>query len=167
MQHFGHEISFAKWMIVGIPTVIVLLGITWLYLRYVAFRHDLKYLPGGQTLIKQKLDELGKMKYEEKVVQTIFVLASLLWITREFLLKNGKLRHPLQMVRLLYLYQYYYLLFQLKILKNIVVSLTGKLQKSSLGCINFIWWRFSISERYIRKWFSKMVRRTVEIIKWC
>ena len=54
------------------------------------------------------------MKYEEKVVQTIFVLASLLWITREFLLKNGKLRHPLQMVRLLYLYQYYYLLFQLK-----------------------------------------------------
>ena len=72
MQHFGHEISFAKWMIVGIPTVIVLLGITWLYLRYVAFRHDLKYLPGGQTLIKQKLDELGKMKYEEKVVQTIF-----------------------------------------------------------------------------------------------
>lgn len=133
MQHFGHEISFAKWMIVGIPTVIVLLGITWLYLRYVAFRHDLKYLPGGQTLIKQKLDELGKMKYEEKVVQTIFVLASLLWITREFLLKNGKLRHPLQMVRLLFLYQYYYLLFQLKILKNIAVSLTGKLQKSSLG----------------------------------
>lgn len=167
MQHFGHEISFAKWMIVGIPTVIVLLGITWLYLRYVAFRHDLKYLPGGQTLIKQKLDELGKMKYEEKVVQTIFVLASLLWITREFLLKNGKLRHPLQMVRLLYLYQYYYLLFQLKILKNIVVSLTGKLQRAPLGCINFIWWRFSISERYIRKWFSKMVRRTVEIIKWC
>ena len=92
-MHFGHEISF--WMIVGIPTVIVLLGITWLYLRYVAFRHDLKYLPGGQTLIKQKLDELGNMKYEEKV-QTIFVLASLLWITREFLLKNGKLRHPLQ-----------------------------------------------------------------------
>ncbi len=133
MQHFGHEISFAKWMIVGIPTVIVLLGITWLYLRYVAFRHDLKYLPGGQTLIKQKLDELGKMKYEEKVVQTIFVLASLLWITREFLLKNGKLRHLLQMVRLLFLYQYYYLLFQLKILKNIAVSLTGKLQKSSLG----------------------------------
>ena len=66
MQHFGHEISFAKWMIVGIPTVIILLGITWFYLRYVAFRHDLKYLPGGQTLIKQKLEELGKMKYEEK-----------------------------------------------------------------------------------------------------
>ncbi|UXV55063.1 SLC13 family permease [Staphylococcus aureus] len=95
MQHFGHEISFAKWMIVGIPTVIVLLGITWLYLRYVAFRHDLKYLPGGQTLIKQKLDELGKMKYEEKVVQTIFVLASLLWITKEFLLKKWEVAKEL------------------------------------------------------------------------
>ena len=28
------------------------------------------------------------MKYEEKVVQAIFILASLLWISREFLLKN-------------------------------------------------------------------------------
>ena len=35
-----------------------------------------------------------------------------------------------------------------KILKNIAVSLTGKLQRAPLGCINFIWWRFSISERY-------------------
>ncbi len=41
-------------------------------------------------MTKQKLDQLGKMKYEEKVVQTIFVLASLLWITREFLLKKWK-----------------------------------------------------------------------------
>ncbi|RZI06765.1 hypothetical protein EIG89_16910, partial [Staphylococcus aureus] len=67
MQHCGHEISCAKWMIVGIPTVIVLLGITLLYLSYFAFRQDLKYLPGCQTLIKQKLDKLGKRKYEEQV----------------------------------------------------------------------------------------------------
>ena len=30
------------------------------------------------------------MKYEEKVVQAIFILASLLWISREFLLKIGR-----------------------------------------------------------------------------
>lgn len=88
MQHFGQEISFAKWMIVGIPTVIILLFLTWGYLRYVAFRHDLTHLPGGKQLIKQKLKELGPIKYEEKVVQAVFILASLLWITREFLLKH-------------------------------------------------------------------------------
>ncbi|MGJ5713328.1 SLC13 family permease [Staphylococcus auricularis] len=85
---FGQELSFAKWMIVGIPTVIVLLLFVWLYLRYVAFNHGLKELPGGKALIQRKLDELGHMKYEEKVVQAIFILASVLWISREFILKQ-------------------------------------------------------------------------------
>ncbi|PTE42846.1 C4-dicarboxylate ABC transporter [Staphylococcus equorum] len=85
---FGEEISFAKWMIIGVPTVIVLLFIIWAYIRYIAFRHDMKELPGGKALIKRKLDELGKMKYEEKVVLIVFILASFLWISREFLLKN-------------------------------------------------------------------------------
>ena len=85
-QHFGQEISFAKWMIVY-STVIILIALAWAYLRFIAFRHDLKYLPGGQTLIEDKLNRLGKMSYEEKVVQAIFILASLLWITREFILK--------------------------------------------------------------------------------
>ena len=79
---FGEEISFAKWMVIGVPTVIVLLILVWLYLRYVAFKHDMKNCQGGQNLIRKKLDELGKMKYEEKVVQAIFILASLLWISR-------------------------------------------------------------------------------------
>ena len=39
-------------------------------------------------MIKEKLNELGKMKYEEKIVSVIFLLASFLWISREFLLKN-------------------------------------------------------------------------------
>ena len=85
---FGQEISFAKWMIIGVPTVILLLGLVWFYIRFIAFKHDMKSLPGGQDLIKEKLNELGKMKYEEKVVQAVFILASLLWISREFLLKN-------------------------------------------------------------------------------
>ncbi len=63
---FGEEISFAKWMIIGVPTVLVLLLLVWGYIRYIAFKHEMKELPGGQNLIKQKLNELGNMKYEEK-----------------------------------------------------------------------------------------------------
>lgn len=84
---FGEEISFAKWMIIGVPTVIVLLFLVWIYIRFIAFKHDMKDLPGGKNLIKKKLDELGSIKYEEKVVLTVFILASFLWISREFLLK--------------------------------------------------------------------------------
>ena len=58
------------------------------------------------------------MKYEEKVVQTIFVLASLLWITREFLLKKWEVTSSVADGTIAILYQYYYLLFQLKILKT-------------------------------------------------
>ena len=69
---FGHEISFAKWMIIGVPTVIVLLFLTWLYLRYVAFKQELKYLPGGDALIKTKLKELGKVSYEESCIHCLY-----------------------------------------------------------------------------------------------
>ncbi|MEB7858586.1 SLC13 family permease [Staphylococcus xylosus] len=85
---FGEEISFAKWMIIGVPTVLVLLLLVWGYIRYIAFKHEMKELPGGQNLIKQKLNELGNMKYEEKMVLIVFLLASTLWISREFLLKH-------------------------------------------------------------------------------
>ncbi|MBZ8175558.1 SLC13 family permease [Staphylococcus delphini] len=86
--NFGGELSFAKWMIVGVPTVILLLFLAWLYFKFIAFRHDMKTLPGGQKVIKDKLDALGKIKYEEKVVFVVFLLASFLWISREFLLSK-------------------------------------------------------------------------------
>lgn len=85
---FGEEISFAKWMLIGIPTVIILLFLAWVYLRFVAFKQELKHLPGGDDLIKTKLKELGKVTFEEKVVFTVFTTASILWIIREFLLKQ-------------------------------------------------------------------------------
>ena len=132
-QHFGQEISFAKWMIVGIPTVIILIALAWAYLRFIAFRHDLKYLPGGQTLIEDKLNRLGKMSYEEKVVQAIFILASLLWITREFILKNFSITLKLQTVQLQYLFLFYFLYFRLKVKKSISELLIGKWQKNYHG----------------------------------
>ncbi|HHU6750327.1 TPA: SLC13 family permease [Staphylococcus pseudintermedius] len=86
--NFGGELSFAKWMIVGVPTVILLLFLAWLYFKFIAFRHDMKTLPGGQKVIKDKLNALGNIKYEEKVVFVVFLLASFLWISREFLLSK-------------------------------------------------------------------------------
>lgn len=88
---FGEEISFGKWMIIGVPTVIVLLLLVWAYIRFIAFKHDMKDLPGGKNLIKKKLAELGNIKYEEKMVLTVFILASFLWVSREFLLKHWQI----------------------------------------------------------------------------
>lgn len=73
-------------MVMGVPSVIILLAITWAYLNFMKFKHDMKELPGGKEIITKELKALGKTTYEEKVVFTLFCLAAFLWVSREFLL---------------------------------------------------------------------------------
>lgn len=85
---YNIEISFANWMMFGFPLVAVLIPLLWLYLTKVAFRMNLKGIPGGKEIIKKDLKDLGGMSYEEKVVLTVFSLTALAWITRSFFLNN-------------------------------------------------------------------------------
>ena len=82
---FGVEISFAGWMLVAVPIVIVLLFSTWFYLGRFAFKMNLKGLPGGKEVIQQERHGLGKTSFEEKAVSAVFIFAAFMWITREFL----------------------------------------------------------------------------------
>jgi solute carrier family 13 (sodium-dependent dicarboxylate transporter), member 2/3/5 len=84
-QLFGVEISFASWMMIGVPVVIFLLAITWLYLGRVAFRMKIREIPGGRELIQQERHALGVTSYEEKAVAVVFAFAAFMWITREFI----------------------------------------------------------------------------------
>ncbi|MBP1939155.1 sodium-dependent dicarboxylate transporter 2/3/5 [Jeotgalicoccus pinnipedialis] len=83
-EMFAFEINFAKWMMVGIPVVIILLILSWLYLTIFVFKSDLKELPGGKETIQNELKQLGKMTMEEITVLVVFFLAALLWIVRGF-----------------------------------------------------------------------------------
>ena len=85
---FGIEISFAQWMLFGVPFSWIFIIIVWLYLTKFAFRMPVKEIPGGREIIQKQKDELGKASSEEKLVLTIFVLAALSWITREFVLEK-------------------------------------------------------------------------------
>lgn len=82
---FGVEISFAGWMLIAVPIVIVLLFSTWFYLGRFAFKMNLQGLPGGKEVIQQEREELGKTSFEEKAVSAVFIFAAFMWITREFL----------------------------------------------------------------------------------
>lgn len=82
---FGVEISFASWMMIGVPVVILLLFIAWLYLGRVAFAMRIKGIPGGRELIRRERAVLGKISFEETAVAIVFTVAAFLWITREFL----------------------------------------------------------------------------------
>ncbi|MBB6451305.1 sodium-dependent dicarboxylate transporter 2/3/5 [Geomicrobium halophilum] len=81
---FGVEISFATWMLFGLPVVAIMIAFTWLYLGRIAFKTSIKELPGGREVIQQERQGLGKTTYEEWIVGFVFLFAATMWITREF-----------------------------------------------------------------------------------
>ncbi|WP_163527724.1 SLC13 family permease [Halobacillus ihumii] len=85
---YGIDISFARWMLFGVPIAVVLLAIAWVYLVKVAYPMKLKEIPGGRKVISQERRALGKMSYEEKAVMTVFVITALAWILRSFVLSS-------------------------------------------------------------------------------
>jgi sodium-dependent dicarboxylate transporter 2/3/5 len=82
---FDVEISFADWMLVGVPVVVTLLAAAWLYLGRVAFPMRIKGIPGGKAFIANERAKLGPISFEETIVAIVFASAAFLWITRGFL----------------------------------------------------------------------------------
>ncbi|WP_017548353.1 MULTISPECIES: SLC13 family permease [Salinicoccus] len=85
---FDLDLSFAQWMMFGVPIVIIFLGLAWAYMNYVAFRHNMKQLPGGKKIITSELEKLGKISREEILVLIVFLFAAFMWITRGFIWEN-------------------------------------------------------------------------------
>ncbi len=83
---YGIEITFAQWMLFGVPLAWIFILIAWVYLMKVAYPQKLKHLPGGSEVIRQQKKDLGKASYEEKVVFVVFIAAALAWISRSFVL---------------------------------------------------------------------------------
>ncbi|MYL63229.1 DASS family sodium-coupled anion symporter [Bacillus hwajinpoensis] len=85
---YGIEISFARWMMFGVPLTVLLLIGCWYYLVKMAFPMNIKELPGGKEVINKEKTDLGKMSAEEKVILLIFSLTALAWISRSFVLSE-------------------------------------------------------------------------------
>ncbi len=76
------EISFLKWMLLGIPLVLVFLPVIWLFLVKVGspFRGDL--FKERRPEIKEMMLVKSKMKFDEKAVLAAFLSTAFLWIFR-------------------------------------------------------------------------------------
>lgn len=79
----GQKISFGKWMLVGVPVAIILLTSTYLIVTKILFPNKITKIEGSDELIKSKLEELGALRKEEKLVLTIFLLTSFFWIFQQ------------------------------------------------------------------------------------
>jgi solute carrier family 13 (sodium-dependent dicarboxylate transporter), member 2/3/5 len=80
VKTYGYEITFAKWMMVGVPLVVVMLPLCWLWLTRVANPMLLKKVPGGREMINQELREMGSMSAGERWTALVFGLTALAWI---------------------------------------------------------------------------------------
>src|SRR5699024_278486 len=85
---YGIEISFAEWMLFGVPFSWVFIFIVWGYLVKVAYPSKIKDLPGGRGVIEEEQRKLGLASTEEKLVFIVFSLAAFSWITRSFFLSK-------------------------------------------------------------------------------
>src|SRR5690606_25157233 len=81
----GQQISFGKWMLVGVPVALALLTSNYLIVTKILFQNKLKHIQGSDQLITCRLSELGKLRKEEKLVLTIFCITSFFWIFQQLI----------------------------------------------------------------------------------
>ncbi|MBX3312625.1 MAG: DASS family sodium-coupled anion symporter [Microbacteriaceae bacterium] len=85
-QVHGVEVSFSRWMLVGVPTAIVMLAVIWFVLVKVLYRPEISVIPGGRELIEGEINKLGRLRRDEKLVLVVFGLAIFGWIVLPLLL---------------------------------------------------------------------------------
>lgn len=86
-QLYGEEISFARWIVLGLPLTLVLLLVCWYYLVRMAFPLPASATDSGPKL-REELRALGPVSAEEKWVTIVFVCTALAWISRSLLLNR-------------------------------------------------------------------------------
>lgn len=85
LETYNVDISFARWLMAGLPIVLLGLPIMYFLLTKVIYPVEQKELPGGSELISNELQKLGSITKPEKRVAIVFGLTALLWITRPLL----------------------------------------------------------------------------------
>jgi solute carrier family 13 (sodium-dependent dicarboxylate transporter), member 2/3/5 len=76
------EVSFVRWLAVGLPVVLIFLPILAMLLIRL-FRVKAGSGEVGKTVIRKRLDEMGSMQRGEKLVLFVFLLCAFGWIFRK------------------------------------------------------------------------------------
>lgn len=84
-DQLGREISFVRWMMLGVPIVLVLLPVIWWVLTRLVFPLPEGDLPRAHASISRQAADLGAMEVAERRVFWVFLLTAAAWITRPLL----------------------------------------------------------------------------------
>lgn len=79
----GREISFTSWMLLGVPVVLILTPLAWLYLTKFAFRLEASDPAAARTAVRGRLSEIGKITVPEARTLGVFAIVAGLWVLGE------------------------------------------------------------------------------------
>lgn len=86
-EEFGMEVTFARWMILGIPFAVLMLFVTYGFLVKILHPNRLGTFAGAREMIEQEVKDLGPISTGEKRTLVVFGTTALLWIFRSNLVK--------------------------------------------------------------------------------
>lgn len=81
-EQYEIKITFASWMLVGVPLMLCMLPLAWYSLTYWSFKVDIPANASVNQHLSSLRRELGPMSKAEKRVATVFALVVVMWITR-------------------------------------------------------------------------------------
>jgi sodium-dependent dicarboxylate transporter 2/3/5 len=86
-EPYRTELSFARWLLVGVPLAIVFLPLVFVVLTRVVYPVTAQEIEGGGQLIRDELDSLGPTKRGEWATLVVFMVTATLWIMRPILVR--------------------------------------------------------------------------------
>ncbi|MEO9891633.1 DASS family sodium-coupled anion symporter [Aurantibacter sp.] len=81
-NEYNIEISFLKWMVIGVPFATVMIWISYLVLVKLMFPNKQLKFSASKDIINEELHKLGPMSGKEKMVLAIFGVTVFFWIFR-------------------------------------------------------------------------------------
>ncbi|MFZ1808075.1 MAG: DASS family sodium-coupled anion symporter [Cyclobacteriaceae bacterium] len=82
-RFYDQDVSFATWMVIGIPLMLAILAACYITITQILYRNGLRSVEGSAELINSKLKGLGTLSKEEKRVLVIFGFTCFFWIFRQ------------------------------------------------------------------------------------
>ena len=74
-------ITFAQWLLMGLPITLLMLATAWVLITRVLFRVP-EHITVDRSVIHEQHAQLGRVAFEEKAVLAVFVLTAVLWVFR-------------------------------------------------------------------------------------
>lgn len=77
------DLTFARWLIIGMPVGAILIGATYLLMTKLIYPSGIKNFEASEKLINDKIRALGAVSREEMAVTAVFVTTAVCWIIRQ------------------------------------------------------------------------------------